>query len=227
MRFGIKSALPIVVGYIPLGLAFGVLAAKAGLEPWEALLMSLLVYSGSGQLVAVGLLELGASVGSIISTVLVINMRYLLFSAALAPKVQNLPRPLLAFLAWEITDESFAVSAAHLDKNLADKSYLLGLYVTAHFSWVSSSLVGATLGNLINNIDSLGVKFALPAMFIALLVMQVKDKTLALIAVAGGLLSLILAPFTGSNVIISTVIAAGLGVGLIKWKKKSSGLSLE
>lgn len=225
VKDGIKSAVPIVIGYVPLGLAFGVLAEKGGLSPWEAALMSILVYSGSGQLVSLGLLAQGAAIGSIIATVMVVNLRYLLFSASLAPKVQNLSRPVLAFLSSEITDESFAVSISRLEEEPADKNYLLGLYMTAQLSWVLSSLVGASVGNLITNIEAFGVNFALPAMFIALLVLQLKNRMFIVVAAAGGLLSVILAPFTGANVIFATVIAAALGVALTKWNKKSSGLS--
>jgi branched-subunit amino acid transport protein len=107
---GAAAAWPICLGYAPIGLAFGVLAQKAGLTPLEIGLMSVIVFAGSSQFIAVSMLSAGASMISIVATAFVVNLRHFLMSSALAVNLKNSDRKKLTFFAYGVTDESFAVN---------------------------------------------------------------------------------------------------------------------
>lgn len=226
---GVKSAVPIVLGYLPLGMAFGVLAKSGGLTTGQVAAMSILVYSGSGQLIAVGMLGAGAAAAGIITTIFLVNSRYLLLSASMAPYLKRLSSPFLAIAAHGITDETFAVGLSHFQKERADGSYLLGLFITAYLSWVTGSVAGAAVGNLVGDTARYGLDFALTAMFICLLMMMLKDRPGIMVAVLAGTLSVTFKIFIQSNwnIILATVIAATAGVVMQKWKKQSPRLYSE
>lgn len=212
--FGVKRAAPIVMGYIPVGFALGVMAAGSGLTPLEMSLMSLFVYAGSAQFIAVDMLGSGASAIPIIITTFLVNLRHFLFSASLAPHLREIKQRFIPFISFFITDESFAVSITDAEQRPLSHVYYLGLYVTAYSGWVLSTVAGAVLGNLIPDTKGLGFDFALPGMFLALLCMQLKNARFVFVALISGFLSvLFIYTIPGNwNVILATVIAAVVGV---------------
>ncbi|MBG0770240.1 MAG: AzlC family ABC transporter permease [Anaerolineaceae bacterium] len=221
---GMVQAVPIVLGYIPVGFAYGVLAQKAGLSPFNTLLMSVIVYAGSAQLIAVGLISSGLTPLSIIITTFIVNLRHMLMSAALSPHLQTWRKPELAGFAYELTDESFAVHATRINGQERPKSETIAINVTAQASWVLGTALGIFGGQMIADIEPFALDYALPAMFIALLVMQIKNKVQVIVAVLAGVFSLglYLIGFRQWYVIIATVLAATLGVVLEKWTKRPS-----
>ena len=120
---GVRQALPIVLGYIPIGLSFGILAADT-LRHTGIFLMSLLVYAGSAQFISVSMLAGQASAISVIVTVFLVNLRHLLFSASLSPYARAIPARLLALISFEMTDESFAVEIQEARKKQSAGSLL-------------------------------------------------------------------------------------------------------
>lgn len=217
---GAKSAWPVVMGYVPIGFAYGVLAAQAGLSPWEAGAMSLLVYAGASQFIAVGMLAADAGLAAVAATTFLVNLRHLLMSAALSPYFHRVRRPLLAVLSFFVTDESFAVSSTvFAERGRGDAGWFAGLAVTAYGSWLAASVAGALAGGIATNQEALGLDFALSAMFIGLLVPNLRGEeagsrrvaalVAAALAVAMGLLG---QPSWG--VIVATVVAATVGVML-------------
>ncbi len=219
---GVKSSTPVVLGYIPIGLAFGVLAFQQGLSIKEIFLMSVLVYAGSSQFIAVSMIGMGVSPLSIIFTTFFVNLRHLLMSASLAPHVKHISQGRLAAIAFGITDETFAVGITRAEKEKKSTSYFLALHIISQAAWIISTVAGGLVGNLIPNPEKLGLDYALPAMFIGLLVMQIKDNRYIKIAALSGLMSVILSIYIkGSvNIIIATVIAATMGVAIEAWTKK-------
>ncbi len=182
---GVRAAWPICLGYAPIGLAFGVLAQQAGLEPWQVGLMSALVFAGSAQFIAVSLLQAGASVAAIVATTFVVNLRHVLMSSALAVHLRGRSRPFLALFAYGVTDESFAVNAARFRDGSWDPPRALAMNQTANLAWVLSTVTGAYAGQLVPA-GAFGVDFALPAMFLALLVFQVRTRLHGVAAAMGG-----------------------------------------
>lgn len=224
IKEGAKNSIPIVLGYTPLGLAFGIIAHKVGLSVLQAGLMSLFVLSGSGQFIAVAMLAKGFDISTILITTLLINSRYLLFSASMAPYVNKFPTCLQTILSFGITDETYAVNISHFKEQEANRFYMLGVNIPAHLSWVVNSVLGATLGAIFKNTDKYGLNFALPAMFIALLVILINDKFTLYIALLAALLSTIIFAFTHSsaNVLMATLISASVGTVIVKWKQRST-----
>ncbi len=219
---GSKKAIPIAMGYFPLGLAFGVLARDTGLTLLEATSMSFMVFAGAGQFIAIGFLKTGADILTIAITTFLVNSRLFLMGMAFQPKLKEWSRLKLGIIAAEITDETFVVANDYYSTNEPSWPFHLGLNITSHLAWITSSALGAGVGNLIKNPESLGLNFALPAMFIALLVGQIKNKKNLVIAVVAGFLSLTFKiSLVGNwNVLLATLIAATLGVILEKWINK-------
>lgn len=217
---GMKKSVPICIGYFPLGLAFGVIAQDYGMNLFEVALMSILLFSGSGQFITVALMTIGASLTSILVTILLVNSRYILFSASLSPYLKKFPSWLIAIITMGVTDETFVLSTAHFRENKPEAGFWLALNITSHFSWISSTILGAYVGNFITGMEAFGLNFALPAMFIALFFMTAENSFMILIGLFAGILSIVLINFgfTDSNILLTTLIAASLGVVFKRWR---------
>jgi 4-azaleucine resistance transporter AzlC len=212
---GLIRAVPIILGYLPIGIAFGVLASTAGLSVYSAAAMSIFVFAGSAQLISVGLIGAGTSIFAITITVFLVNLRHLLMSASLAPYLKKLKTWQQVLFSYELTDESFAVHSAYFRKfGTPSFTQLFALNLAAQLAWVSGTVIGAWVGGqLAFDTEAYGIDFALPAMFIALLVMQIEKKKhlyIALLAAALGLCFFLLG-FSQLYVIMATVIAATCG----------------
>jgi 4-azaleucine resistance transporter AzlC len=221
---GVSRALPIALGYVPIGFAFGVLAQKAGISTANTLLLSLMVYAGSAQLVAVGLIAAGAAAWSIVVTTLIINLRHILFSAALAPYLRGWRKTQIAIFTFELTDESFALHSSRFPQGMIDRVETYSLNLTAQLSWIAGTFFGITAGQAIQDVRPFALDYALPAMFVALLVVQLKDRVQVSVALLSGILSVLLfiSGVNQWNVIAATLLAATLGVAVETWTKKPS-----
>jgi 4-azaleucine resistance transporter AzlC len=149
IRRGFADALPIIIGYIPMGAAYAILARQTGMGFFPTVLMSLIVFAGASQFIAVGLLSGGATALEVVATTLFVNLRHILMSASLSPHYREAPRGLIPFVAWGVTDETFAISIGRYISGEADHRYGLALHYTAYASWVSGTVLGALAGALI------------------------------------------------------------------------------
>jgi 4-azaleucine resistance transporter AzlC len=221
---GFFLAAPIVFGYIPIGFAYGVLALKAGLSPANTIWMSVFVYAGSSQFIAAGLIAGGAPALTVILTTLVVNLRHMLMSAALSPYLRKWRKLELSVFGFELTDETFVLHSARFAALAPHKIETLAINLTAQLSWILGSWLGVLTGQQISDIRPYGLDYALPAMFIALLVYQLKDKTHLLAGLfAGGLaVGLALMGIEHWNVILATLAGATLGVFVEPWINKQS-----
>lgn len=214
---GIKAAWPICLGYIPIGLAFGVLAQKAGMTGLQIFLMSCFVFAGSSQFIAVSMLANGATALSIIMTAFMVNLRHLLMSSSLATVLPNKHRGKLSLFAYGVTDESFAINYTRLLSGDWDLDRSLVLNHTANLCWIMSTVSGGFFGHLIPA-HSFGIDYALVAMFICLLVFQLTNRIAIVTAVIAGLLAILLAVLIPGNayIVLASVMAATIGVLLSK-----------
>ena len=214
---GSRSALPIVLGFIPVGIAFGVLAIKSGLTGYEAVAMSLIVYAGASQFIAVDMLAAGAASLPIILTTFLVNLRHFLMSSTVSSHFKQKSLFETAVIAAELTDESFSVAMSDPVKIIGRPSFLFGLQVTSQLAWVSGTALGAVFGSLINS-SSYGIPFALPALFICLLVLQLKNRRHVLVMLAAGVLSVIFKNLLPGNwnLVIAAVGASGAGIWLAR-----------
>ncbi len=217
VKNGMIDALPIVLGYLPVGIAFGLLARQAGLTPMEIGLMSLLVYAGASQFIAVEMILKGIQWAPIIITTFLINLRHLLMSSTLSLFFTRHRPWILILLSTQLTDESFAMAMSNPAKIENRPRYLFGLQGTSHLAWITGSVLGAFFGRLIHP-QSYGIPFALPALFICLLMLQVHNLLhLSLIGMAG-VLSLLFKSFLPGNwyIVLTALITSGLGVMMEK-----------
>lgn len=213
---GMRLSLPIILGYLPVGFAFGVLAVQAGMTPVTVGLMSYLVYAGSAQLIAAGLLASGTGAAGIILTTFVVNLRHLLMSAALTPYLKRWSRAEQAWFTFEMTDETFAANLGRFISHGVDKGEVFGLNTLAHMGWVAGGVAGALFDSVIGDVKPLGLDFALPGMFIALLLPHFPVPRRFLAVCSGASLSLVFA-LAGAgqwNVMLATACAATLAAFL-------------
>lgn len=223
VKEGLRAAWPICLGYVPIGLAFGVLAQKAGLHPWQTGLMSVLVFAGSAQFAAVAMLEQGASMTAIITATFMINLRHLLMSSAMAVQLRNVKKRFLTLFAYGITDESFAVNQGKFLEGGWDRRPALVVNQTANAVWIGSTVCGAYAGELIPA-GAMGIDYALPAMFICLLVIQIRGSIYLLTAVmAGGLALLFRLLIPGNSYVILASLLSVIFAGLLRFRKAGKG----
>jgi len=216
-----KQALPIILGYLPVGFAYGVLARKSGISIDNTVIMSLIVFAGSAQFIAVGLIASGASALSVIITTFIVNLRHMLMSAALSPYLKKWSKLEIAGFTFQLTDESFAVHSTRFANGDTHKSDTFLINSIAQLAWVGGTVLGIFSSTLISDVKPMGLDYALPAMFIALLIFQIKDKSHVIVGLITGLLSTALALGGAGqwNVIIATLIGATLGTA-VKWGNK-------
>jgi len=212
---GAKAALPIVLGYLPVGMAFGVLARKAGLTTFEVGLMSLLVYAGASQFVAIEMISKGISWLPIVIGTFFINLRHLLMSSTLSLYFKKNRLRTVGLLSAQLTDESFAVAMSNTSKISNRPSYLFGLQMTSQLAWIAGSVGGALFGKLIDH-KEYGIPFALPSLFICLLVIQIKKVRHLWVMIIAGVFSIFFKwVFSGNWYILLTgLLASGIGMAI-------------
>jgi 4-azaleucine resistance transporter AzlC len=213
---GMKAAWPICLGYFPIGLAFGVLAQKAGLSPFEIGLMSLLVFAGSSQFIAVSMLNGGAATLPIVMTTFVVNLRHLLMSSSLAVYLRSLRGGWLSLFAYGVTDESFAVNLTRFRNNNWDWRQAMVVNHVSNAVWIGSTVVGGRAGQFIPA-GALGIDYALIAMFLCLLVFQLRGWLYVVTAMIAGLSAVVLSLLVPGNsyIVLASVLAATIG-GLLR-----------
>ena len=207
-----------MLGYLGIGFAAGVVERAAGLSYAEIALLSMVLYAGSAQFVVTSMLSLAAA-PAIVFTVFLLNVRHLLLSAALAPRLAGVPAWKNALLGLQLTDETFVVAAAQARLSPA---WMAGLNVAAWSSWALANLAGAALSSLAP--DTRALAFALPCMFAGLLVLQAHAAprlriacAVALIAAATAVLLHALSAGPAA-IIVATALAATAGLAIERWK---------
>lgn len=222
---GAKKAIPIVLGYLPLGFAYGALASLAGISLPFIVMMSLLVFAGSAQFITVNMLAAGAGAASIVATVFLVNLRHLLMSASISTYLQRFPRKSLPLLSFWLTDENYAVGCSEFNEGEKSHYYMLGLFGTAYAGWVSGSALGGLFGGFFTSTNAaLTMEYALYAMFIFLLVIQLTEHKLILAALVSGSLSLLFYLYIPGTwyIMLATVCTATMGVMVEKWNESFS-----
>lgn len=223
---GVRAALPVVLGYLSIGFAAGVVERAAGLSVAEVLLLSTVLYAGSAQFVAAGMIVAASPVSAIVVTIFFVNLRHLLLSAALTPALARLPAWKNALIGAQLTDESFVVAWSRVANGRAlTGAWMAGLNVAPWTAWALANVAGATFGQALGDSRALGFDFALAAMFAALLVLQLgvqkaRVRALAVAAIAAAL-SIAVALFVPGNwnIILATLAAATCGLMLERKKR--------
>lgn len=222
---GVKDCIPTLLGYLSIGFAAGVVEKTSGLSMIEVALMSLLLYAGSGQFIAAGMIAASHPVSAIIFTIFFVNSRHLLLSAALAPYFRHQTSRQNLITGALLTDETFGVAVTQAQKKKKlDFKWMLGLNLAAYLNWFVANMAGGFFGQWIPNPEKYGLDFALPAMFIGLLVLQILSKKKFFIDLVVALSAILIVVaisfiFPGSTgVIVATILASAIGMVIERWK---------
>ena len=209
---GVRDASPVLVGLVPFALVAGVAAVSAGLSPAQALGLSVFVFAGASQLAAIDLLGRGAPLAVVVFTAVVINLRMMMYSASIAPYLRRFDTWRKALLSYLLTDHVYALSlsAYRSDASVERPWYYLGTAVSAWVLWQAGTVVGAVLGTGVP--ESWGLSFAVPLVFLALLVPSITDSAATAAATAGGAVA-VLATGLPFNLGLLTGAVVGVAVG--------------
>ncbi|MCY8976373.1 AzlC family ABC transporter permease [Bacillus atrophaeus] len=173
---GVKDCIPTLLGYMSIGFAFGIVGISSNLSILEITLLSLLVYAGAAQFIFCALLASNSPASAIILTTFIVNLRHLLLCLTLAPHFTRYSLMKNIGIGSLVTDESFGVAINKLATHgkLSDR-WMNGLNITAYICWIISCTLGGFLGQWISDPEALGLDFALTAMFVALMVLQLQS----------------------------------------------------
>lgn len=215
IREGLKAAWPICLGFFPIGLSLGVLAQKVGLAPWQMAMMSIIVFAGGSQFIAVAMIGSGASITSIVATTFMVNLRHLLMSSTMAVHFQGVSRRFLTLFAYGVTDESFAVNMTRFNQGGWSRYSALVLNHVTNATWIVSTVAGCYVGQFIPA-GSFGIDYALTGMFICLLVFQLRGAVFAVTALIAAFCSVLAYLWLPGNayVIVSSCLAATAGFAI-------------
>ncbi|WP_458186187.1 AzlC family ABC transporter permease [Haladaptatus sp. NG-WS-4] len=183
---GVRVTLPILLGVAPFGMVAGVAAVNAGIPAIQAIAMSVIIFAGASQLAAADLIGRTAPVAVVVFTALVINLRMMMYSASIAPYFKRQSARWKAGLAYLLTDQAYAVSLLEFehDETTSRRWYYLGIAVPLWVTWQIATVAGILLGTSVP--ASWRLEFAVPLVFLAVLVPSVTDRATTVAALVGG-----------------------------------------
>ena len=220
---GVYACIPTLLGYIGIGIAAGVVGKSAHLSVLEITLLAVIIYAGASQFIVSGLMLVATPISAIIFTVFLVNSRHFLMSMATAPTFRKYSLLNNIGIGSLLTDESFAVAMnAIANKEPINAAWMHGLNLTAYITWIFSCFIGALIGEWLPDPTKFGLDYALVAMFIGLLYLQlIGDKTkrltnrvIAMLTVS--VLLVLLLRFISSEmaILISTFAGCFMGVAM-------------
>lgn len=217
---GARSVLPMLVGVIPFGLVAGATPATTGLGGGIAIGLSTFVFAGASQLAAADALADGSTALIAILAACTINLRLLLYSASLAPHVATAPLRTRLLMAYVLTDQAYAVSitrwsgvgeeATRLERKIP---YFFGAAFLLWLNWQVCTIVGVLIGSAVP--DALPLQFAVPLVFLVLLVPAITSQAAAIAAIVGGSAALLAAELGASHLGVLVGALAGIGAGAV------------
>lgn len=216
---GLLAALPITLGYFPIAFAFGVAATGQGLTGWEAFGLSLIIYAGAAQFLALALITSGAPLVVAAFTLIAMNLRHVLYGPALMKRAGPLATRRHAWAwAFGLTDEVFGAALGQLARGRRlSEPFMFGLGLAAYASWLSGTALGAFAGGGALEgwpVLEAALGFMLPALFLALLLSILSRTQVPVIAVAAGATIAVTALWSGTAGILAGMIA-GAGAGVL------------
>lgn len=214
LRQAVRDTIPVMLGVIPFGITCGIMGNTAGLTSIETILMSLLVFAGASQFVAITMLSAGITSWSIIIlTTLLINLRHLIMGASLAPYMMKLPLPLQAILSFGLVDESYALTTNRINSSGYSAYYQLGCNMALYITWAISTTVGTIAGSYIDDPLQWGLDFAMPATFLVLLIPRLVDKQSIIVCVIAAISAVLGAIYLPGKwyIIIACLLASAIG----------------
>lgn len=214
---GLRAGIPVVLGFVPVGIAYAIMARQAGFTIGQTVGMSAFVYAGASQMMAVGMFGQGAGLGAVVLAAFLLNLRHFMMSACVMNRLRNAPAGAKLPAAFFVTDESFAIFTTG-KSGPGSVRYFFGLGLVTYAAWVFGSAVGAVSTALLPESLSASLGVALYAMFLALLLPNLRGngRLALLVLFTAGLNALLgLALPASWAMILSTLAGAGLGVPFV------------
>jgi 4-azaleucine resistance transporter AzlC len=215
-RAGFVAPMPLWLGVAPFGAIYAVSAIAAGLDWAQTLAMSLLVFAGAAQFTAAGLFASGAAPFTIVVATLIINARHVLLAASIAPFVREAPLRAKALLAFQLTDESYAIGMRGWVDGAGSPAYQFGANISLYVIWQCSTVAGILLGALIPDPAVYGLDLVFPLSFIGLLVPLLRERVSVTVALLAGALTIGGAILLPGNwyILIAGIVASAVGAFL-------------
>ena len=217
---GMKAGIPVILGFIPVGIAFGVMARQANFTILQTCLTSLTVFAGASQMLAVSMTLEGATILAIILATFILNLRHLIMSTVVMNKMEG-RTSLKLIAAFGVTDESFAIFS-ETSKEKSNISYFFGLITVTYLSWNLGTFFGAVVSDFLPEIITNSFGIALYALFISLLIPNLHGNfRLFILVIITALTNTLLSLFidTWWAIIISTLLCAFIGVYFVNDKE--------
>lgn len=210
------QTIPVMAGYISLGIAFGLLLQSIGYGPIWAFLMSLFIYAGSAQFLAVELLAAGATLTHIALLTFLLNFRHLFYGLSMIEKYRGTGIGKI-YLIFGLTDETYALLTGYkTPEGLSDKSYFFAVTLMNHLYWILGSVIGSVAGSIIP-FDLTGIDFAMTALFAVLVVEQWKTNKNHIPAISGFVITVAaLFIFGADNFLIPALIVMSVALLFMK-----------
>lgn len=221
---GLRAGVPVILGFVPVGIAFAIMARQAGFTVWETCGMSIFVFAGASQMMAVGLLTQGAGLITLILATFILNLRHVIMGTCIMNRMRDGSPLARALVSFGVTDEGFAIFTTEKEENCT-LMFFFGLLVTTYLSWQAGTFIGAIASNFLPEILSASLGIALYAMFIGLLTPNLTHNwklgaLVALTAVCNALLTRLI----GSSwaMVASTLVCAFIGVFFVDLDTKEA-----
>jgi len=216
------DTIPVLTGYLVLGFGFGIILRANGYGIILAFVMSLIIYAGSMQYVAIGLLTGGASLLTVAVTTLMVNARHLFYGISMLDRYKNVGKR-KAYLIFALTDETYSLVCTDNQNNISDKKkdYWLLISLFNHIYWIAGSVLGAFVGSVIK-FNSEGIDFALTALFITVFIEQwLTEKKHAPAIIGVGISVICLVVFGSEKFLIPTMLLISLLLCMQKEERKN------
>lgn len=200
--------MPVLFGYIAIGIPFGLMLVKAGYPWWLSPLMSMFMYAGAGQYVAVGLFAAGTPLPAMAVTMLMVNIRHIVYGLSLMKKFENTGR-WKPYLVFSLTDETYAIlTGISVPPSQAPGPFYGTIAALNQLYWITGSIIGALAGEIIP-FSFEGIDFALTALFMVLLMDQLGRRGNRIPAVIGGVCAILALIVLGpGNMLIASLAGA-------------------
>lgn len=221
---GIRDTLPLVIAATPFAIVFGALAISNGLSEWLVMGMSIFVFAGASQFIAITLLASATIFPIILLTIFIVNLRHMLYAASLMPQLAKVPQWLRLPMAFFLTDETYAAASNHIFRHpnkAGFTAYYLGSGFFMYSNWVFFTWIGMTLGKSIPDITSWGLDIAMIVAFIGIVVPILKQHADWACAITAGVSALLTYDWPHqTGLLFSSFVAIGVGMLVSAMTKK-------
>lgn len=215
---GMRAGIPVILGFVPVGIAYAIMAQQAGFTIAQTILMSVTVFAGASQMMAVGMYVQGASLVAMIVATFILNLRHLIMSTCVVNRMRSDRLSLKLLATFGVTDESFAIFTTKDDERCS-ALFFLGLITVTYTSWIAGSVIGAVASGFLPPIVSASLGIALYAMFLGILIPHVAQSLrLGVLVLVTAVTNTALSQCMASSwaLIVSTLACAAIGVFFVR-----------